>query len=727
MTLVPASVPATVPDFSSVIEDDAAGKHSLHLLVGGMRCTSCAFTIENLLQKQGASARVNVTENRLLVEWDGARDRFYELLAPVFDHGFTLSVFQAAQEQDTQKKEERFLLFCLALSGFASGNIMLLSLGVWTTSLETMGFATRDLLHWVSAIIALPTVAIAGQPFFRSALAVLKKGHTNMDVPISLAVILSSVMSIVQTSHHAEHTYFDSAVMLLFFLLIGRFLDFKARGKAKSAARDLLSMMSGEAMVLDNGKTRLTPVRDIRTGMVLQVAVGEKILADGIILTGSSEVDGSLLTGETLPQIVGVGSAVYAGMINLVAPITLKVSAEKHESVISEIIRLMEHAEQGQARYVRIADKIAKAYTPVVHILALSSFLGWFFIGHVAWTDALLIAIAVLIITCPCALGLAVPVVQVLASNRLFRRGILLKSGDALEKLSAVDTIVFDKTGTLTIGKPRLVNSVPQDILAKAARMAGQSKHPLSRAIADAYHGAIDPLTITETAGQGLEATVDGQNWRLGRRSFCGIADAPTDDAMELWFAINGQPPVRFIFEDALRDDTINIIKQLKAKGFHLALFSGDRNSVAHSVGKTLMLDEAKGEMTPKEKHDAITAMQDAGRHVLYVGDGLNDAAALSVASVSMSPSTAMDISQNAAALVFQGSKLSPVLTAITIARQSQKLVKQNFVLALAYNLFAIPLAVAGLVTPLIAALAMSGSSIVVIGNALRLNIAKDS
>ncbi len=717
----------TVPDFSSSIEDDANGKHGLHLLVGGMRCTSCAFTIENLLQKQGASARVNVTENRLAVEWDGARDRFYELLAPVFAHGFTLSVFEAAQEQDTQKKEERFLLLCLALSGFASGNIMLLSLGVWTTSLETMGFATRDLLHWVSALIALPTVAIAGQPFFRSALAVLKKGHTNMDVPISLAVILSSVMSIVQTSHHAEHTYFDSAVMLLFFLLIGRFLDFKARGKARSAARDLLSMMSGEALVLENGKTRLTPVRDIRTGMVLQVAVGEKILADGIVLTGASEVDGSLLTGETLPQVVGVGSAVYAGMINLVAPLTLKVSAEKHESVISEIIRLMEHAEQGQAKYVRIADKIAKAYTPVVHVLALASFFGWFFIGHVPWTDALLIAIAVLIITCPCALGLAVPVVQVLASNRLFRHGILLKSGDALEKLSMVDTIVFDKTGTLTIGKPRLINTVSRDILAKAARMAGQSKHPLSRAIADAYNGAIDPLPITETAGQGLEANVDGQIWRLGRRSFCGIDDAATDDAMELWFVINGQPPVRFIFEDALREDTIDIIKQLKVQGFHLALFSGDRNSVAHSVGKTLMLDETKGEMAPKEKHDAITAMQDAGRHVLYVGDGLNDAAALSVASVSMSPSTAMDISQNAAALVFQGSKLSPVLKAITVARQSQKLVKQNFVLALVYNLFAVPLAVAGFVTPLIAALAMSGSSIVVIGNALRLNISKDS
>lgn len=715
-----------VPDFSSSIEDDANGKHSLHLLVGGMRCTSCAFTIESLLQKQGASARVNVTENRLLVEWNGARDRFFELLAPVFDHGFTLSVFQAAQEQDTQKKEERFLLFCLALSGFASGNIMLLSLGVWTTSLETMGFATRDLLHWVSAIIALPTVAIAGQPFFRSALAVLKKGHTNMDVPISLAVILSSVMSIVQTSHHAEHTYFDSAVMLLFFLLIGRFLDFKARGKARSAARDLLSMMSGEAMVLENGKTRLTPVRDIRTGMVLQVAVGEKILADGIILTGSSEVDGSLLTGETLPQTVGVGSAVYAGMINLVAPLTIKVSAEKHESVISEIIRLMEHAEQGQAKYVRIADKIAKAYTPVVHVLALASFLGWFFIGHAPWTDALLIAIAVLIITCPCALGLAVPVVQVLASNRLFRRGILLKSGDALERLSVVDTIVFDKTGTLTIGKPRLVNTVPQDVLAKAARMAAQSKHPLSRAIAEAYQGAVDPLPITETAGQGLEAKVDGQIWRLGRRSFCGIADAATDDAMELWFVMNGQAPVRFIFEDALREDTVDIIKKLKAQGFHLALFSGDRSSVAHSVGKTLMLDEAKGEMTPKQKHDAITAMQNDGRHVLYVGDGLNDAAALSVASVSMSPSTAIDISQNAAALVFQGDKLSPVLTAINVARQSQKLVKQNFVLALLYNLFAIPLAVAGFVTPLIAALAMSGSSIVVIGNALRLNLAKD-
>lgn len=717
-----------VPDFSSALYTDKNGKHHLQLMVQGMRCAACAFTIERLLKKQNVDARVNVTENRLSVIWDGGPTRFFEFLAPVLDNGFSLSVCDTGTEAEKQKKEERFLLFCLALSGFASGNIMLLSLGVWTTNAETMGLATRDILHWFSALIALPTVAIAGQPFFRSAWAVLKNGRTNMDVPISLAVTLASTMSVVQTIQHAEHAFFDSAVMLLFFLLIGRYLDFKARGKARSAARDLLSMLSGEATVLENGTPRLIPARDIKTGMVLHVAAGMKILADGIVQTGETEVDTSSLTGETMPQLVTPGAAVYAGMINLLAPITLIVTAEKQQSVMGEIVRLMQNAEQGQARYVQLADKIARAYTPVVHVLALASFLGWLFIGQAGWVDALLIAIAVLIITCPCALGLAVPVVQVLASNRLFRQGILLKAGDALEKLSTIDTIVFDKTGTLTLGKPRLIHaaSVPAAIMQKAARLAAHSKHPLSVAIKSVAMNANIAetnisLSVKEIAGKGLEAVVDGKIHRLGNRDFCNIAEAAQDDGMELWFTEEGVPAHRFVFEDELREDAQSVLSELKAKGFQLILYSGDRDFVAKKTGQFLNMDIAAGGMSPKDKFAAIEGLMAKGRKVLYVGDGLNDAAALSVATTSMSPSSAIDISQNAAAFVFHGKKLLPVLIALNLAKKAQGLVKQNFMLALIYNAFAIPLAVAGYVTPLLAALAMSGSSLLVIGNALRL------
>ncbi|MBY0428337.1 MAG: cadmium-translocating P-type ATPase [Alphaproteobacteria bacterium] len=715
-----------VPDFTSSITDDDKQNHHLTLLVGGMRCASCAFMIEHMLvDKPDVTARVNVTEKRLSLSWKGDKKRFRDLLQPVLNHGYSLAVLDEIENRDQQKKEERFLLLCLAVAGFATGNIMLLSVGLWSSDDTTMGFATRDVMHWVSALIALPSILFAGQPFFRSAYAVLSKGHTNMDVPISLAVVLSSAMSIVQTSNHAEHTYFDSGVMLLFFLLIGRFLDLKARGKARSAARDLLLMMTGEATVLRDGKQDRIPVKDITEGMMLLAAAGEKIMADGVVTTGASQADTSLITGETMPQSLAIGTPVFAGMINLSAPITIKVSGARNETLLSEIISLMEKAEQGQAKYVRLADTIARAYTPFVHVMALSSFLGWLFLAHADWTQALLIAISVLIITCPCALGLAVPVVQVLASNLLFRKGILVKSSDALERMASIDTIVFDKTGTLTLGQPRLMNGdgISKSILQKAASLARYSNHPLAKALFKFYQTDLITLTAHEVAGQGIEASVDEKIWRLGQGKFCGVSETPADDVMELWFSEEGQPAQRFVFEDALRSDAIDVIASLKQQGYRLAMYSGDRVSVANRIGQQLQLDEVHGAMNPKAKHDALQKMLADGRKVMVVGDGLNDAAALSAATVSMSPSSAMDITQNAASMVFQGEKLQPVLTALHIAKKANQLVKQNFILALAYNLLAVPMAVMGYVTPLIAALAMSSSSILVILNALRLQL----
>ncbi len=727
MTAVQNDTPSSVPDFTASIIDDNHGGHELSLLVGGMRCASCAFMIEHMLvDKPDVGARVNVTEKRLNLTWKGNKQRFKELLQPVLDHGYTLAVLDEIENRDQQKKEERFLLLCLAVAGFATGNIMLLSVGLWSSDEITMGFATRDVMHWISALIALPAVLFAGQPFFRSAWSVLSKGHTNMDVPISLAVVLSSAMSIVQTTNHAEHAYFDSGVMLLFFLLIGRYLDLKARGKARSAARDLLLMMTGHATVLRDGKQDRIPVKDIAQGMTLLAAAGEKIMADGTVLSGTSQADTSLITGETIPQALNVGTPVYAGMINLSAPITINVTGARNETLLSEIISLMEKAEQGQARFVRLADKIARAYTPFVHVMALGSFLGWLFLMQAGWTHALLIAISVLIITCPCALGLAVPVVQVLASNLLFRKGVLVKSADALERMASIDTIIFDKTGTLTLGQPRLMNgdSISKPILEKAASMARYSNHPLAKALYAFKPAALTELETKEIAGQGLEAKVDGKIWRLGQGTFCSVTQPAQDDVMELWFHEEGNPPQRFIFEDALRSDAADVIAVLAKQGYHLAMFSGDRVSVANRVGHALQLQEVHGAMTPKAKHDALQHMLSSGRKVMVVGDGLNDAAALSAATVSMSPSSAMDITQNAASMVFQGDKLQPVLTALYIAKKANVLVKQNFVLALAYNLFAVPLAVMGYVTPLIAALAMSSSSILVILNALRLQLA---
>ncbi|MEM7197974.1 MAG: heavy metal translocating P-type ATPase, partial [Pseudomonadota bacterium] len=442
------SLQETFAPFAKSNED---GTTSITIFVTGIHCASCIQLIENGLsgQEDVISARVNMSTSRLVIHWQGDMTRADTLAAIVQNLGYGVSPLDDSQNGRGTIAPETKLLRCIAVSGFAMGNLMMISIGLWSTDGLTMGMATQDLFYLLSALIAIPAVAYAGRPFFASAYTVLRAGHTNMDVPISLAVILATAMSIHEAVYQGEHVYFDSAVMLLFFLLIGRYLDARAKGKARESARDLLSLLHGTATVIANGKQTTIPIRDVREGMKLLVAVGENIPADSTVIKGTSDLDMSLITGETLPQTVRKGDHVYAGTINLSAPLTLVVARASDDSLLSDIVKLMEKAEQGQARYVRLADKAAKLYTPVVHLLGLVTFLVWWRVVGLAWQPSLLIAITVLIITCPCALGLAVPVVQVLASGRLMQGRVLLKSGDALERLAVIDCAVFDKTGTL--------------------------------------------------------------------------------------------------------------------------------------------------------------------------------------------------------------------------------------------------------------------------------------
>jgi Cu2+-exporting ATPase len=446
-----------------------------------------------------------------------------------------------------------------------------------------------------------------------------------------------------------------------------------------------------------------------------------------------------MVTGETLPRPAKVGDKLFAGMINLSAPIELVVSAASDQSLLSEVVALMEKAEQGQAKYVRLADRVSRLYAPVVHGLALVPFIGWMAIGphivtHFHWEQALLNAMAVLIITCPCALGLAVPVVQVIASSYLFKKGILLKSGKGLETLAAIDTVVFDKTGTLTFGTPRCTNlaALPKADHPLVLAMAARSHHPLSQALVRALAEKTAEKTAKKTnvcvsadevediAGFGLQMTQDGQTIRLGKGRWVG-APLSDDNAMELWFDNGKDNPVRLTFEDVMRADSAKVVAALKSHGLKTIMLSGDRTKVAETVAEQLGIDEAVGDLNPVDKVTFIEALQTKGHKVLMVGDGLNDAAALSAAYVSMSPSSGVDITQNAAEIVYRGQGLSPVFEVWQVAKRTQTLVIQNLSLSVIYNVLAIPMAVIGLVTPLIAALAMSGSSLMVIGNAFRL------
>lgn len=713
--------------YESLVHRDEDGHNSLSVLVRGVHCAGCIQKIENTLNADNdiRHARLNFSTGRLAFEWDGTAEAANGYVGKVMALGYDVFPYDIKEEENALKSEERFLLMCLGVAGFAAGNIMLLSVGLWTTTEETMGMATREFMHWISAAIALPAILFSGRPFFRSAFKALSAGHANMDVPISIAVLLAGGMSLLGTLHGSEHVYFDSAIMLIFFLLIGRYMDFRARKTARSTATDLLGTLSGFANVVDGGKLRRVPVKELTEGMVVRLAAGDKCPIDGVITKGQSEIDTALITGESVPRHAQDGDHIYAGAVNLGAALDVRVVKAADDSLLADIIKLMEQAEQGQAQYVRVADRAAKLYTPVVHTLAALAFIGWLFIGGLVWQDALMIAITVLIITCPCALGLAVPVVQVLATGRLMKRGVLVKSGDALERLATIDTVLLDKTGTLTLGKPVLQGEYKAQDMQYAASLASHSTHPLSQAVLQRYEGDILPVDkLKEHPGKGLEGVVDGKIVRLGSRAWCGDkAVIHEDHAMEIWLAIDGKKPLRLMFTDILREDSALVIDQFKALRITPIMVSGDRAVVADHIAQECGIGRVYAEQTPPQKFKILEAEKAAGHHALMLGDGLNDAPVLAGAHVSMAPGSAIDMAQKAADIIFMGDRLSPVYETYRTALKTQKLVKQNFALAILYNCIAIPFALAGLVTPLGAVLAMSGSSLVVIANSFRLKL----
>jgi Cu2+-exporting ATPase len=548
-----------------------------------------------------------------------------------------------------------------------------------------------------------------------------------MDVPISLGIILATAMSFVQTMRGTDQVYFDAATMLVFFLLIGRLLDESMRARTRSAAENLMSLKALTATILDqDGSVRQIPSRNLHPGMTMLVATGERIAADGIISEGVSEIDESLITGETLPKVVSRGDRVHAGTLNTAAPLRVTTTATEDNTLLAELSRLMLAGEQTRGRYVRLADRAARLYAPAVHLLGLSTLIGWLVTGH-GWEIALTNAIAVLIITCPCALALAVPAVQVAAISRLFGLGVLVKAADGLERLSEIDTIIFDKTGTLTLGEPSLAVDQPidADVLASAAALAVMSRHPYAQAMVRAARVrgiSFEPRAgVTEIPGSGLSvATAEGEE-RLGSAIFAGVTVTDPRQAASLWYARPGRAPIGFRFEDRLRSDAPAAIAELKAAGYHIEILSGDRPDAVADAASALGVRDYKGGVRPEEKLARLADLKKQGRLALMVGDGLNDAPALAAGHASMSPSAAADISQNAADAVFQGEKLGPVVETLKVARRSHRMALENFAIAILYNIAFVPMAVLGYVTPLLAAIAMSTSSILVTGNALRL------
>lgn len=688
---------------------------AIQLSVPAVRCAACISTIENhLSQVQGVTtARVNLTQKRVQIVTDLSVGEMVKALGQIGYDAYPLDARALASDVDA---EGRNLLMRMGVAGFAMMNVMLLSVAVWSGA----SGVTRDLFHLISAAIALPMVLYAAQPFFRNAMSALKVGRLNMDVPISLAIILAGGMSLFETLMGGEHAYFDAALSLTFFLLIGRYLEHRTRSAAHSAAKELAALEAHTAERQNNTGSEVVPIDALRIGDIVLVASGMRVPADGRLMTAQGITDRSLLTGESEPVSHAAFDALHAGEINLAGPLEVKVTAVGQDTRLHQIAQLVETAENARNRYTSLADRAAQIYAPAVHLLAFATFVGW-----VVWTQdvrhALNVAIAVLIITCPCALGLAVPAVSTAAISRLYRLGFLVKSGTALERLAEVRTIVLDKTGTLTSPDFSFdLSAFGTDDLRIAKALAQSSAHPLSQALNRYLKDQIpaDLSDIREVQGCGITALSGATSVALGKADWLG------SDGTGLVLKISEMRHA-LPFQEPLRDGVSHMVNNLQKAAYKLEVLSGDTTAKTSKLADTLGLGRFRSKVSPEDKSAYIDTLAAHSEFPCMIGDGLNDTVALASAHASIAPGAALDAARNAADVIVIDDTMKNIPKVFAISRKAVALSRQNFGIAIAYNAVAVPIAILGFATPLAAALAMSLSSITVLINAARLGYGK--
>ena len=680
--------------------------------VPSIRCAACIGAIERHFQSvRGVrNARVNATQKRVTLHSNLSDAQVVAELKSIGYDAYPLDQAALSNDQDPVGRD---LILRMGVAGFAMMNVMLLSVAVWSGATD----ATRDLFHLISAAIALPAVIFAARPFFETAAQALRVGRLNMDVPISLAIGLAAAMSLYEALHGGAHAYFDAALSLTFFLLIGRYLEHRTKSAARSAASELAALEVHTAQRKVGHHLKTVPVKSLQIGDQIRVNSGVRVPVDGRLTSVHAYTDRSFLTGESEPVEHPRDAELCTGEINLGAPFEMSATAIGSDTRLSRIASLVETAENARNSYTSMADRAAQIYAPVVHILALVSFLGWLLIdGDVR--HALNVAIAVLIITCPCALGLAVPAVSTAAISRLYSMGFLVKSGTALERLASVRHVVFDKTGTLTApGFSFDLSELSEIQLSIIKGLASCSSHPMSKALVR-YLTDVPTAQINgpaEYPGVGVSGTWQNQQVALGKASWLG-------GAIEgLTLSIDGVPYALPNTQKIL-PGADGLAQDFATLSIQSEIVSGDNETKTAQLAKRIGFKVWRSGFSPEDKAQHIAHLNQT-RPTCMVGDGINDTAALSSATVSIAPGTALDASRNAADIVMLGDALAKLPSTFHIARKAVGLSKQNFMIAIFYNLMAVPIAMAGFATPLIAALAMSASSITVLVNAMRVKV----
>ncbi len=716
------------------VTDSGTGRETtreIQLTVEGLTCAACAWLIERHLMTLSGLRYINVntTTHRARIKWDPTQLSLSDILKGFAKIGYRAYPFQTHQQEALYAKEVRSYMFRLALAGLGSMQVMMCAVALYMDLFISVEDEFMVYFKWISLLLSTPIMIYSAQPFYINAWRSLKQGHLSMDVSVSLALIGAFIASMWATVFNTGEVYYDSITMFVFFLLLGRFLELRARRKASESSSNLARLVPIMATLIDQDGEREVAAKTLQVGDRVRVLAGATLPADGVIVAGEASLNEAMLTGEQLPLFKQCGDLVYAGTINTDAPLQIRVTHRIEESRISQIMRLQDHALDDKPAIAQMADQLSRHFILVLLIIAAAVWTFWHF--HQP-EQAFWIALAVLVATCPCALSLATPTALTSATANLTRNGILLRRGHVLDILTKANRIVMDKTGTLTTGEIRLcattvLGTLDADRCLSIARaLEAQSEHPIARAFrlpADEVALLPQASEITPVIGHGITGLVDGVRYRIGSASWLGIeSDDNAQHGLAIYLADEQQLLARFELDDTLRPDAKALIEAFKAAGLQTTILTGDSSPQADEIARTLGVDELVKGVTPDGKLAYLKAREAKGEISIMVGDGINDAPVLAGAHASFAMAGGTDLAKNSADAILLADDLSRLLDARRLALRTRKIIIENFTWSIGYNLLVLPLAACGWLPPYLAAAGMSLSSLIVVTNSMRLN-----
>ncbi|WP_418114263.1 heavy metal translocating P-type ATPase [Vibrio scophthalmi] len=723
--LVPEQLQALVHYDNQEVQNEFvrnSDKHSeVTLSLDGISCAACAWLIEKQLSHtEGVvQIRVNTTTNRAILAWDNSKAKLSELLAVIHQLGYKAAPFEADQQEAAYHRMMKQYLYRLGIAGLATMQVMMLAVALYLEVFGDLDPEFRNYFRWVSLIFATPVMLYSALPFYLNAWRSIRSKTLGMDVPVSIAMIFAYVASLVATVTEQGEVFFESISMFAFFLLVGRFLEMRARRKAAAASGNLLKLIPAMATTLEGEQT---PVKSLQVGDKIRVLPGEHIPADGIITQGRVHIDESMLTGESIPVVKIIGDHVYAGTLNGEEAFDLEVRSSKADSMISNIVRLQDEAQLSKPKIAEIADVVARYFVAALLIIAAAT---WFYWQQNQPEDAFWIMLAVLVATCPCALSLATPTALTCATSRMGNLGILLRKGHVFETLCKVNHLIIDKTGTLTHGDIEINNvrlfgqQSKSTTLSLAAALEAHANHPLARAFRPYLDANVIIDEIENVIGFGIQGCYQGKPIKIGSAEFV-LSSQDKAEPNAIYLSIANEHVATFYYQDPIRQEAVAFVKQFRDAGIKVTLLTGDSNANAVLVAQQIGIDDMVSEAKPQDKLDYLHSCRDDDI-TMMVGDGINDAPTLAGAHLSVAMGGGTDVAKASADMVLLGDKLDRILQARELALKTRRIIAENLAWSLGYNLLILPLAVAGLVAPYFAVVGMSASSIIVVSNSLRL------